>query len=82
MITGAPSEIYTYGIQYWASQLGKIVACFVMIYISLPVYYNLKLTSAFEYLNMRYNNTTRTLISSLFVLRKVSISHKKIWQLS
>lgn len=73
MITGGPAEIYTFGTQASLFAVAKLFSCIVFIYIGLPVIYDLQHTTVFEYLNLRYNNSTRMVISFLFILRRVSI---------
>ena len=47
-ILGVPSETYTYGLMYVYSVVAFIPAMFFAGHVYIPVFYNLKLTSAYE----------------------------------
>jgi solute carrier family 5 (sodium-coupled monocarboxylate transporter), member 8/12 len=47
-LLGTPTEIYIYGIQYLYIMGGIITMGFVMMYIYLPVFHDLKLTSTYQ----------------------------------
>ncbi|PSN54833.1 Sodium-coupled monocarboxylate transporter 2 [Blattella germanica] len=64
-VMGDPPEIYTYGPLYW---VGVFAAPFVAIldnYLYLPVFYELQVTSVFEYLEKRFNRKLRIMASVL-----------------
>lgn len=47
-LLGTPTEIYVYGIQYMYVIGGVITMGFIMMYVYLPVFHDLKLTSTYE----------------------------------
>lgn len=47
-ILGTPTEVYSFGAQYWLIVLTNFISVPVMVYVFLPVYYNLGLTSSYE----------------------------------
>lgn len=47
-LLGTPTEIYIYGIQYLYIMGGIITMGFVMMYVYLPVFHDLKLTSTYQ----------------------------------
>lgn len=47
-VLGTPDEIYTYGFQYFLLIFSPLITIPLVAYVYLPVYYNLKLTSAYE----------------------------------
>lgn len=47
-LLGTPTEVYIYGIQYLYIMGGIITMGFVMMYIYLPVFHDLKLTSTYQ----------------------------------
>ncbi|XP_066595799.1 sodium-coupled monocarboxylate transporter 1-like [Prorops nasuta] len=67
-LLGIPTEVYEYGSQYIAIVITSLATCLATIYLFLPVFYKLQLTSTFEYLELRFAKPVRNLCSILFVL--------------
>lgn len=67
-ILGTPSEIYNYGTQYWVIIIPIILMGVVVSYVYLPVFSSLRISSSYEYLEMRFGKGVRTFISGMFVL--------------
>lgn len=63
-----PADVYRYGALYWLIAFSMIIVVLVTAYIYLPVFFNLQITSTYEYLEMRFDNRVRTLASFLFAL--------------
>ncbi|XP_044268114.1 sodium-coupled monocarboxylate transporter 1-like [Tribolium madens] len=68
-ILGIPAEIYTYGTQFWMVLASKALVSLTMAFAYLPVFYKLQITSSYEYLNLRFNSTVRSLGSILFLTK-------------
>ncbi|XP_018319368.1 sodium-coupled monocarboxylate transporter 1 [Agrilus planipennis] len=68
-ILGIPAEIYTYGTQFWMTVGSEGFVAITMAYAYLPVFYNLQITSSYEYLNLRFNQTVQLLGSILFLTK-------------
>nr|XP_022913659.1 sodium-coupled monocarboxylate transporter 1-like [Onthophagus taurus] len=66
---GIPAEIYTYGTQFWMIITSEGLVSITMAVAYLPVFYKLQITSSYEYLNLRFNQTVRLLGSTLFLLK-------------
>lgn len=64
----SPAEIYYYGTQYMFVAIAPIISIFAVNFIFLPVFWKLQLTTIFEYLEIRFTKSIRTLISCLFTL--------------
>ena len=47
-LLGTPAEIYEYGIQYWISVFGAILAPLTGAFFFGPMFFNLKLVSVYE----------------------------------
>lgn len=47
-ILGAPSEIYTFGTQYWFLGCSYFLGLLIPAHIFIPVFYRLRLSSAYE----------------------------------
>lgn len=69
--------MYTYGTQLWMIIFSEFLTAAVMVVVIIPVFYNLQITSSYEYLNKRFNSTARTLGSVLFICKMVSKFKKK-----
>lgn len=71
-----PAEIYVYGTQYWALIIPELITSIVMMTVYIPVFYSLQIVSSYEYLNVRFNKTVRTLGSALFLIKMVRIEQQ------
>ncbi|XP_045458708.1 sodium-coupled monocarboxylate transporter 1-like [Melitaea cinxia] len=70
-ILGTPAEIYNYGTQYWLVIVGVTLSCVVVATVYLPVFCTLRLSSSYEYLELRFNRHVRAVASILFLLDEV-----------
>lgn len=70
-LLGIPSEVYQYGSQYAACIFTCFICCLLIIFIYLPVFYKLQMTSTFEYLEIRFARPVRIFASFLFTLSLV-----------
>ncbi|KAL3283616.1 hypothetical protein HHI36_006755 [Cryptolaemus montrouzieri] len=68
-ILGIPAEMYTYGTQFWMIICTGGFVCLTMALVYLPVFYKLQITSSYEYLNLRFNQTVRLFGSILFLMK-------------
>lgn len=51
---GYPSELYYRGNAMWETLYGMLLAYPIVCYIFVPIYYDLGITSVYQYLDMRY----------------------------
>ncbi|XP_076328094.1 sodium-coupled monocarboxylate transporter 2-like [Tachypleus tridentatus] len=68
-LLGTPAEMYLYGTQYW---MICVSFCFVIpaaAHLYMPIFYNLGITSAYEYLERRFHRAIRTLASTFFSIQ-------------
>ncbi|KAL1783106.1 sodium-dependent multivitamin transporter [Sigmodon hispidus] len=70
-ILGAPAEIYRYGTQYWFLGCSYFLGLLIPAHIFIPVFYRLHLTSAYEYLELRFNKAVRILGTVTFIFQMV-----------
>ncbi|XP_069699566.1 sodium-coupled monocarboxylate transporter 1-like isoform X2 [Periplaneta americana] len=70
-IMGDPAEAYTYGTLYWFRTAFYPLVMAVNYYLYLPVYYDLQLTSIFEYLQLRFNRSVRVMASVLCTVASI-----------
>uniref|UniRef100_H2SYH0 Sodium-dependent multivitamin transporter n=1 Tax=Takifugu rubripes TaxID=31033 RepID=H2SYH0_TAKRU len=73
-ILGAPSEVYTYGTQYWFLGCSYFLGLLIPAHVFIPVFYRLRLSSAYEYLELRFNKTVRICGTVTFIFQMVSPS--------
>ncbi|WP_085993124.1 sodium:solute symporter [Oceanobacillus senegalensis] len=57
--------------QLWVAQLGLLIAVPVAIYFFLPVYRDLNLDTAYEYLERRFDKKLRVIASVLFIIYQI-----------
>ncbi|XP_067005526.2 sodium-coupled monocarboxylate transporter 1 [Anabrus simplex] len=67
-LLGTPTELYLYGSQYIYSGFSVLFMAAFMSVAVLPVLHELRVTSAYEYLEMRFNKYARLFGSVLFVV--------------
>ncbi|KAK7477611.1 hypothetical protein BaRGS_00031159 [Batillaria attramentaria] len=65
MMLGMPAEAYVYGIQLWWSCMGYMVSQFLSVIIMVPLLHPLRITSAYEYLQYRFNSTGVRLLGTV-----------------
>ncbi|GFT24613.1 sodium-coupled monocarboxylate transporter 1 [Nephila pilipes] len=70
-IIGTPAEIYMYGTQFCVWLIGLPIGCMIASYGCLPTYYDLDVSTAYEYLEMRFGKTTRKIAGFTFILRSI-----------
>merc|ERR1719383_93103 len=70
-LLGTPSEVFLNGTQYSILALANIAVIPLAAYLFLPVLYPLRLTSAYEYLELRFNKATRNMSTLIFILMMV-----------
>uniref|UniRef100_A0A8C6S539 Sodium-dependent multivitamin transporter n=1 Tax=Neogobius melanostomus TaxID=47308 RepID=A0A8C6S539_9GOBI len=70
-ILGAPSEVYTFGTQYWFLGCSYFLGLLIPAHVFIPVFYRLRLSSAYEYLELRFNKTVRVCGTITFIFQMV-----------
>lgn len=68
-----PSDVYKHGSTISVMNIGIILVCIFTAYVSIPVFYELQLTSTYEYLKMRFNSKIRTMASLLYIINIILI---------
>ncbi|XP_073986054.1 sodium-coupled monocarboxylate transporter 1-like [Rhodnius prolixus] len=66
-----PVEVYYYGGQLIFVVLGEAMSTLILYFFYLPVFYELKYTSIFEYLEKRFNKPTRLLASAIYTITQI-----------
>ncbi|XP_022250400.1 sodium-coupled monocarboxylate transporter 1-like [Limulus polyphemus] len=70
-LLGTPAEVYQYGTQYWMIIISYFFVIPMSAHLYLPIFYNLGLTSAYEYLERRFSRVVRTLGSMVFSIQMI-----------
>ncbi|XP_076041757.1 sodium-coupled monocarboxylate transporter 2-like isoform X2 [Oratosquilla oratoria] len=68
-LLGTPSEVYQFGFLYWLIGFSYFVVMPAASYLYLPVFYELQVLSAYEYLERRFNKAVRMLGSLTFIVQ-------------
>ena len=68
-----PGQAFADGMQFVQFYFGMPIAMIFLAYLVLPIYYKLRVTTAYEYLEDRFDLRMRTLTAILFlILRGIS----------
>ena len=70
-LLGLPAEIYSSGLMFFYINISYIIGTPICAFFFLPVFFNLKCTSAYEYLELRFGKTVRTAASTTFMLQMI-----------
>jgi SSS family transporter len=65
-----PGQAYTDGMRFVQFYLGLPIAMVILSITAVPIYHRLKVFTAYEYLEGRFNNQTRTLTALIFLLQR------------
>ncbi|XP_012940323.1 sodium-dependent multivitamin transporter [Aplysia californica] len=68
-VLGIPTEMYVYGVSYWLVAAAGLITFPLTCFLFLPFFHNLQLSSAYEYLELRFSRWTRYLASGIFVVQ-------------
>uniref|UniRef100_A0A8C9ZLN7 Sodium-dependent multivitamin transporter n=1 Tax=Sander lucioperca TaxID=283035 RepID=A0A8C9ZLN7_SANLU len=70
-IIGVPAEIYTHGTQYWFIGCAYILGLLIPAHVFIPVLYRLRLSSTYQYLEMRFSKAVRICGTLTFIFQTV-----------
>ncbi|XP_076377509.1 sodium-coupled monocarboxylate transporter 1 [Megalopta genalis] len=70
-LLGNPAEMYAQGTQFWMTCVAFILVVPITSHLYLPVFMKLRLTSSYEYLNLRFDRHCRLLASGLYMLQMI-----------
>ncbi|KAK7113233.1 sodium-coupled monocarboxylate transporter 1-like [Littorina saxatilis] len=71
-LLGNPVEIYNFNTMFWYLVLALLLAVAACAHIFVPFFYRLKVTTVFEYLQMRFNTPVRVLGSIILILQTLT----------
>uniref|UniRef100_F7AMK6 Sodium-coupled monocarboxylate transporter 1 n=1 Tax=Ciona intestinalis TaxID=7719 RepID=F7AMK6_CIOIN len=70
-VLGTPVEVYRFGTMYAWLILGMLIALIVTSEVYIPVFYNMGLTTVYEYLEKRFNRAVRLTATFLFMVQTI-----------
>ncbi|KAF8763793.1 Sodium-coupled monocarboxylate transporter 1 like protein [Argiope bruennichi] len=65
-VLGVPAEMYLHGTQYVITGLGIPLGGLLAAYGFLPVFYEMQVSTAYQYLEKRFGKTIRTFVATLY----------------
>lgn len=68
-LLGTPAEMYNYTTIYWWIGLGYFFVILGAAHVYMPVFYRLRVTSSYEYLELRFGKTSRTIGAIIYVVQ-------------
>lgn len=68
-LLGNASEIYTNGTMYFMVFLSYFLVVPVTAYLYMPIFYNLNVCTAYEYLELRFNRTIRLIAVAMYTVQ-------------
>ncbi len=78
-VVSVPGMVTTSGWTYLQTCLGFFFGYIIVAYVLLPLYYKLRLTSIYEYLNSRFGSSSYHTGSIFFVIAKLVTSATKLY---
>nr|XP_016854439.1 PREDICTED: sodium-dependent multivitamin transporter [Anolis carolinensis] len=70
-ILGVPAEIYRFGTEYWFLGCSYFLGLLIPAHVFIPIFYRLRLTSTYEYLELRFNKVVRICGTATFIFQMV-----------
>ncbi|GBN56642.1 Sodium-coupled monocarboxylate transporter 1 [Araneus ventricosus] len=71
---GTPAEVYLYGLQMYAMLLGLPLGYLLCAFGCLPIYFDLNVSTSYEYLEIRFGKTIRNIAAFLFIFRAMFLT--------
>ncbi|XP_046352870.1 sodium-dependent multivitamin transporter-like [Haliotis rufescens] len=71
-LLGMPAEVYSYNTMIWWMCLSASIGLVIAATVFVPFFYNLNVTSIYEYLGMRFGRCLRVLASILFLIKALT----------
>uniref|UniRef100_A0A3Q2E1J1 Solute carrier family 5 member 8, like n=1 Tax=Cyprinodon variegatus TaxID=28743 RepID=A0A3Q2E1J1_CYPVA len=75
-VIGTPGEAYGYGAAFWLFGFSYAIMSVITAELFVPLFYRLEITSAYEYLELRFNRVIRLIGTSMYIVQTVK---KAIW---
>ncbi|RVE57608.1 hypothetical protein OJAV_G00217970 [Oryzias javanicus] len=70
-IVGVPAEVYAHGTQYWFIGCAYVLGLLIPAHVFIPLLYRLHLSSAYQYLELRFSKAVRVCGTLTFIFQMV-----------
>ncbi|XP_061598930.1 solute carrier family 5 member 6 isoform X2 [Cololabis saira] len=70
-IVGVPAEVFAHGTQYWFIGCSYVLGLAIPAHVFIPVFYRLRLSSAYQYLELRFSKAVRVCGTLTFIFQMV-----------
>ncbi|XP_029357961.1 sodium-coupled monocarboxylate transporter 1 [Echeneis naucrates] len=70
-VLGTPAEAYRFGVAFWLFAFSYAIMSSVTAEVFVPLFYRLGITSAYEYLEMRFSRLVRLIGTSMYIAQTV-----------
>lgn len=70
-LLGIPTEVYLNGCMYFHAIFAMLLCSIFSVYVSLPMFYKLQVTSSYDYLELRFSKRVKNYASILYILSLV-----------
>uniref|UniRef100_A0A3Q0RP70 Solute carrier family 5 member 8, like n=1 Tax=Amphilophus citrinellus TaxID=61819 RepID=A0A3Q0RP70_AMPCI len=71
-VIGTPAEAYRFGSAFWLFGFAYAIMSAITAEIFVPLFYRLGITSAYEYLEMRFSRPIRVIGTSMYIVQTVT----------
>ncbi|XP_041833986.1 sodium-coupled monocarboxylate transporter 1 [Melanotaenia boesemani] len=68
-VIGTPAEAYRFGVAFWLFAFAYTIMSAITAEIFVPLFYRLNITSAYEYLEMRFSRPIRLIGTSMYIVQ-------------
>ncbi|XP_013864103.1 sodium-coupled monocarboxylate transporter 1 [Austrofundulus limnaeus] len=68
-VIGTPAEAYRFGTAFWLFGFSYAIMSAITAEVFVPLFYRLGITSAYEYLEMRFNRLIRLIGTSMYIVQ-------------
>ncbi|XP_043977028.1 sodium-coupled monocarboxylate transporter 1 [Gambusia affinis] len=68
-VIGTPAEAYRFGIAFWTFGFSYAIMSVITAELFVPLFYRLGITSAYEYLEHRFNRIIRLIGTSMYIVQ-------------
>lgn len=68
-VIGTPAEAYRFGASFWLFGISYTIMSTISAELFVPLFYRLGVTSAYEYLEMRFSRPVRILGTSMYIVQ-------------